>query len=118
MTTEIFDIQPNLTKTEILKLIQERHEEVASFYDIFVVDENRKLLGTLHLQELLIAKEDLAAKDLMNNTDIKSINADMHWKEVAEFMNKYDLITVPVLSEENELLGMVSVDDILDRLLT
>jgi CBS domain-containing protein/sporulation protein YlmC with PRC-barrel domain len=118
MTTEIFDVHKDLKKSEILNLIQERHEEVASFYDIFIVDDNKKLLGTLHLHELLIMKDDFTINDMMNDTDIKSINAKMHWKDVAEFMNKYDLITVPVVSSENELLGMVSVDDILDRLLS
>lgn len=118
MTTEIFEVPLTLKKSEILALIQEKHSEVASFYDIYVVDENKKLLGTLNIQDLLIMKEDLPIKDLMNDSDIKSISADTHWKEVAEFMNKYNLITVPIVSNENELLGMISVDDILDRLLS
>ena len=118
MTTEIFDVNQNLTKSEILNLIQVRHEEVASFYDIYVVDENKKLIGTLHLQDLLVLKDDAVIRDIMNNSDIKSITSDTHWKDVAEFMNKYSLITVPVTSSDNELLGMVSVDDILDRLLS
>ena len=118
MTTEIFEISSHLSKVEILNQIQERHQEVVSFYDIYVVDEHRKLVGTINLQELIIAGNSTLAKDIMNNTDIKSINAEMHWKDVAEFMNKYNLITVPVISHEHELLGMVSVDDILDRLLS
>jgi sporulation protein YlmC with PRC-barrel domain/CBS domain-containing protein len=118
MTTEIFDVNQNLTKSEILNLIQVRHEEVASFYDIYVVDENKKLIGTLQLQDLLVLKDDAVIRDIMNNSDIKSITSDTHWKDVAEFMNKYSLITVPVTSSDNELLGMVSVDDILDRLLS
>lgn len=118
MTTEYFEVLPALKKSEVLQLIQERHEEVASFYDIYIVDEAKKLIGTLNLQEMLIQKEDLTVKEMMNESDIKSITSDTHWKEVAEFMNKYSLTSVPVVSDTNELLGMVSFDDILDRLLS
>ena len=54
----------------------------------------------------------------LNFSDIKSLEVTTHWKEVADYMNKYNLVAVPIVSKENELLGMVSVDDILDRLLT
>ena len=63
-------------------------------------------------------QEDLQVKEMMNDSDIKCLRVDTHWKEVANFMNKYNMITVPIVSKENELLGMVSVDDILDRLLS
>jgi magnesium transporter len=118
MTSEYFDLNENLKRSEVLELIQERHAEVASYYDFYVVDENRKLIGTLSLQDMLIYKEDLLVREMMNANDIKSISAEIHWKEVAEFMNKYNLITVPIVSEDYELLGMISVDDILDRLLS
>ena len=118
MTSEIFEVTSDIRKSEVLKLIQERHDEVASFFDIYVVDDLHKLIGTLSLQELLIHKEDLAVREMMNDSDIKFLNVDTHWKDVAEFMNKYSMITVPIVSNDNELLGMVSVDDVLDRLLS
>ena len=118
MTSEIFEVSSNLTRTEVLALIQEKHDEVASFFDIYVVDDNHTLIGTLSLQELLIHKENLLVSEMMNDSDIKCLNADTHWKQVADFMNKYSMVTVPIISDEFELLGMVSVDDILDRLLS
>lgn len=118
MTSEIFEIKSNLQKHEVLGLIKEVHAEVASFYDMYIVDDNKTLIGTLSLQELLIQPENSYIHEIMNSTDIKSLNADTHWKEVAEFMNKYNLITVPIVSKSNELLGMVSVDDVMDRLLS
>lgn len=118
MTSEIFEIKSNLQKHDVLKLIKENHSEVASFYDIYVVDDNKNLIGTLSLQELLIHPENSFIHEIMNSTDIKSLHADTHWKEVAEFMNKYNLITVPIVAQNNELLGMVSVDDVMDRLLS
>ena len=118
MTSEIFEVIASLKKSEVLALIQEKHNEFASFFDIYVVDENRILIGTLSLQELLIHKENLAISEMMNDSDIKCLRADTHWKQVAEFMNKYNMVTVPIISSDNELLGMVSVDDVLDRLLS
>ncbi len=118
MTSEIFEVNADLTKSEVLKLIQEKHDEVVSFFDIYVIDENKKLIGTLSLQEMLIHQENLTVLEMMNDSDIKFMNVDTHWKEVANFMNKYNMITVPIVSDDNELLGMVSVDDILDRLLS
>jgi magnesium transporter len=118
MTSEIFEVTADLKKSEVLLLIQEKHDEVASFYDIYVVDENHILIGTLSLQELLIHKENLLVGEMMNDSDIKYLNASTHWKQVADFMNKYNMVTVPIISNEHELLGMVSVDDILDRLLS
>ncbi len=118
MTSEIFEVTANLKKSEVLALIQKNHDEVASFFDIYVVDENHFLVGTLSVQELLIHKEDLLVSEMMNDSDIKCLPADTHWKQVADFMNKYSMVTVPIIAADNELLGMVSVDDILDRLLS
>lgn len=118
MTSEIFEVTAELRKSEVLALIQEKHDEVASFFDIYVIDENHILIGTLSLQELLIHKENLLVSEMMNDSDIKCLKADTHWKQVADFMNKYSMVTVPIISHEYELLGMVSVDDVLDRLLS
>lgn len=118
MTSEIFEVTAESTKAEVLNLIKQRYDEVVSFYDIYVIDDNRILIGTLSLQELLIHNETMTVRDMMNESDIKCMFVDTHWKEVAQFMNKYNMITVPIVSREYELLGMVSVDDILDRLLS
>lgn len=118
MTSEIFEVKTNLQKFEVLKMIKESHSEVASFYDIYIIDDNKNLIGTLSLQELLIHPENAFIHEIMNSTDIKFLYADTHWKEVAQFMNKYNLITVPIVAKNNELLGMVSVDDVMDRLLS
>lgn len=118
MTSSYFDISPHLKKSELLQLIQDKHGEVASFYDFYVIDENHKLIGSLNLQEMLIVKEDLKVSEMMNDSDIHFAKADWHWKEAAEYMNKYNLVTVPVVGNDGELLGMISVDDILDRLLS
>jgi sporulation protein YlmC with PRC-barrel domain/flagellar motility protein MotE (MotC chaperone)/CBS domain-containing protein len=118
MTSEILEVTPNLQKHEVLQLIKDNHAEVASFYDIYVVDEHKNLVGTLSLQELLIQSENAFIHEIMNATDMKYLHADTHWKDVAEFMNKYNLITVPIIAKNNELLGMVSVDDVMDRLLS
>lgn len=118
MTSEIFEVTADTSKAEVLKQIKQRYDEVASFYDIYVINENKTLVGTLSLQELLIHNEDVQVKEMMNESDIKCLFVDTHWKEVAQFMNKYNMVTCPIVSRNYELLGMISVDDILDRLLS
>jgi magnesium transporter len=118
MTSEVLELSEEMTKIEVLSLIQQKHEEVASFYEMYVIDDKRSLIGTLSLQELITKRDDARVKEIMNYSDIKSLEVTTHWKEVADYMNKYNLIAVPIVSAENELLGMVSVDDVLDRLLT
>ena len=118
MTSEIFEIQGSLQKHEVLQLIKDKHEEVVSFYDIYVVDDNKKLIGTLSLQELLIHPENVIINDIMNSSDMKFLYVETSWKSVAEFMNKYNLVTVPIIDKNHELLGMVSVDDVMERLLS
>ncbi len=117
MSTEVFQVLAKNSKEDILKLIQEEHDEFENINDIFVVDENEKLLGTLALVDLLRQKSNLSVSEIMEKDDIKSLHPKTNWREIASFMSKYNLNNVPIVSDEQELLGLVSVDDILPWLL-
>jgi CBS domain-containing protein len=117
MTTEVFQVPASTTRDDILKLIQEGHEEIDSIYDIYVVDDNEKLLGLSTLHNILIHKENLPISEIMNKSDIKSLSPTTQWREMAEFISKYNLINVPIVDTNGKLLGTVSVDDILPWLL-
>lgn len=117
MSTEVFEISPNLLKDEILEYIQENHEELETLYDLYIVDKEQKLLGSCELRDLLICKDNVKIETIMNRNDIKSVGPDQPWKQVAQYMSKYNLINVPVLNDENKILGIISVDDILPWLL-
>jgi len=117
MSTEVFEISPYNKKSEILKIIQETYQDLESIYDIFVIDAGQRLIGTCSLSKILIQKEDIEVGEIMSTSDIKSLTAQTPWREVAEFMSKYNLINVPIVGGKEELLGIVSVDDVLPWLL-
>jgi CBS domain-containing protein/sporulation protein YlmC with PRC-barrel domain len=114
MSTESLEVKSNFTKDQIIKQIQENHEDLETVYDIYVTDEKDRLIGTCSLRQLIINRENIEVKDIMETTDMKYMYPDDSWEDVAEFMSKYNLINVPIVEEKDlELLGVVSVDDIL-----
>ena len=120
MTTELFEVSKDLTKADVLpKLIQEKHEELETIYDLYVIDEDNKLLGTLELDLLIQINEKITLGEIMTSEEYTSHLQGSHWKEVTDVMDKYNLINVPVVDDKNnKLLGIISVDDILHRLLS
>lgn len=117
MSTEVFEISPDSTRTQVLDFIKEKHEEFENIYDIFLVDGDSRLVGTCSIQELLIQSEDVRMRDIMRDKDLKTLTPEVHWKEVARYMSKYNLINLPIINDESKLLGIISVDDVLPWLL-
>ncbi len=116
MSTEYLYISSNDTKENVLKLIKNKNDDYETVYDIFVIDSKDKLQGTISLRKVLGLDSDDKISKFMNSHDIKSVPPDWSWKEVAKYMNKYNLINVPVCKDE-KILGIISIDDILQRLL-
>jgi magnesium transporter len=117
MSTEVFEVSKYFKKSDIIHLIQEKDETLETIYDLYIIDEKYKLLGSCTLRRLLTQKEDIILEQIMETYDIKFLRPDTHWKEVASFMSKYNLINVPIIGPEDKLLGIVSVDDLLPWLL-
>lgn len=117
MSSEYFDVTPLSTKKQILDRFKSEFNDIENIFDIFITDEQGTLIGVCPIQNLLLAEDNLYIKEFMQHEDLKSINVEESWKDVAEYMNKYNLINVPVIDEQNKLLGIISVDDILSWLL-
>ena len=117
MSSEVFQVPPDTRKNDIMNIIQDKHEDIESIYDIYIIDNKHKLIGTCPLNKILIQKENITLKDIMISNDIKSLTPDIHWWDVASYMSKYNLINVPIVNKNFELLGSISVDDILPWLL-
>jgi sporulation protein YlmC with PRC-barrel domain/CBS domain-containing protein len=118
MSTEYLSISKTKKKDEIMLQVQKEHEDLETIYSIYIVDEHHKLIGQCSLRRLIAQKENIEVGEVMNSRDIKSLYPSTHWKEVATFMSKYNLMYAPVISEEdNKLLGIISVDDLLPWLL-
>ena len=118
MSNEVFEITPNLKKQDILNIIQNEFDEIESIYDIYIINHEKQLIGQCPLNKLLAKKENISIGEIMEKNDIKYLYPSAHWREVAELMCKYNLINLPIVDpKNNELLGIVSVDDVLPWLL-
>lgn len=117
MSSEVFEVHPEHRRSQIITMIQEKFDDFESIYDLYIIDNVGKLIGTCSLAKILIHKEDIQVGEVMTTHDIKSLAPNTSWKDVASYMSKYNLINVPIVDEKKELLGIVSVDDILPWLL-
>ena len=94
--------------------LRKQAEEVEKVYTIYVVDESEKLLGFLSLKRLLFAKPTTKIADLYQDKNVISVKTDVASDEVAKIMEKYDLVTIPVVDLNNKLVGRITIDDVVD----
>jgi magnesium transporter len=96
-----------------IQSIQKDYHDVEMPFYIYVVDENYKLLGVISLRQLVVEKPDAPLKEIMA-TDIFSVRTDVDQEEVARIVARYDILAVPVIDETHKLVGIVTVDDVID----
>ena len=116
MTNVFIAYPPEITVKEAIDRFRRDAEEVETVYYIYVIAENEKLLGVVSLRDLLLAGLDTSLSEIME-TKVKSVTPDTDEVDVAEIVSKYNLVALPVVDTEGALLGIVAVDDILDRIL-
>lgn len=115
MTTELISFPENMTVEEAIRRLREIAAEAETVYYVYVVDEESRLIGVLSLRELIAAADGTRLSEIMRRNVI-NVTADMDQEEVARMVSKYDLLAVPVVDERKRLLGIITVDDILDVL--
>jgi magnesium transporter len=113
MAKELIRARTNWTVVECIDEIRKQAENVTKFYTAWVVDENDKLLGKLALQKLIISDSKTLVKDIYDD-DITSVETYMEDREVAEIMRKYDLESVAVVNVQGQLVGRITIDDVVD----
>lgn len=118
MTTEFVELKKDMTARQGVVSIQEnfRAGYRENIYSVFVTDENHKLIGSISLQDLLKAPPDIFIRDIMLGTDLIKIDADSDEKDVIALFKKYDLLDAPVVDKGNILVGLITVDDIVDKI--
>ncbi|MCM8830829.1 MAG: magnesium transporter [Candidatus Omnitrophica bacterium] len=116
MTTDFVEFKKDMTARQALIFLQEnlRSTHRENIYSIYVTDENHKLIGSVSLQDLLKAPPDIYIKDIMSLPEFIKVNVSADIIEVARQFKKYDLLDVPVVDNENVLLGIITIDDIVD----
>ncbi|MFH1777893.1 MAG: magnesium transporter [Candidatus Omnitrophota bacterium] len=113
MTTEFVELKKDMTARRAILSVQQsqRHKNI---YSVYVTSEEHYLLGRVSLQNLVVAAPDMLVKDIMNGCENIKINVVMDDEAVAKLFSKYDLLDAPVVSDKNVLLGIVTIDDIVD----
>ncbi len=112
MTTEFVSLNENLTSDESIKQLRNIALDWPSFY-IYVSDKEGHLKGVVRLRKLIATKGDAYLKDIMNS-DLITVKPHIDQEEVAVLVEKYNLLALPVVDEENKLVGIVTADDVLE----
>ena len=113
MAKELIKVNSNWSVMRCVKEMRRQAEDVELVYTIYVVDDNNVLLGTLSLKRLLLTDSKAIISHIMKE-DIIKVSATMNQEEVANTMNKYDLIVLPVVNDLNRLIGRITADDVMD----
>jgi magnesium transporter len=113
MTTEYIALRSDLTVGEALKKIKEIGPRTEVIETIFVLGKNKELIGTADLRDILVAPENKMLIDIIDDNAI-SVYPEMDQEEVSLLVSKYDLKVIPVVNRKNLLLGIITVDDIID----
>lgn len=113
MTAEFTDLRQSMTVMEAIDHIRRTGADSESIYTCYVTNASRKLEGVLTIRELLLAKDDQRVGDLME-TDVINAETTEDQEEAVARMMKYDFISLPVVDKEQRLVGIVTVDDVMD----
>ncbi|MGF1530341.1 MAG: magnesium transporter [Puniceicoccaceae bacterium] len=114
MTTEVMTLSPDLTIDQAIGEVRRLSEEIESVYYIYVVDEERRLLGVVSMRQLLLSKSHLKVRDIMVTEVHGRCSVDDDREKVAHELMAHNLIALPVTDEDNRLLGIVTHDDVMD----
>ncbi len=113
MSPEVLALPADLRAHEAIRFIRRKAEEMETVYYAYVVDEESRLLGVLSLRDLVLATLDTPVTEIMN-PEVVTLPPDMDVEEVARLFDKYNFLALPVVDGDKKLLGIVTVDDVMD----
>jgi magnesium transporter len=115
MVPDFIALKEDVTAREAIESLQKEHSDVEMAFYLYVVDEYGKLVGVSSLRQLVVVPPEKPLKEFMS-TDVFSVQTDMDQEEVARIVARYDILAVPVVDDANRLVGIVTVDDVIDIL--
>jgi len=115
MTTEYVQLREGLTVSQALEKIRLTDRDKETIYYAYVTDEQRRLIQVISLRQLLFSIPTALVRDIGSNRVVKAYT-DMPEEQVAQLMKRYDLIALPVVDREDRLVGIVTIDDMVDIL--
>ena len=113
MTTEFIVLRPDMTAEMAIKRIRRTGVDKETIYTCYVTDENNRLIGITTVKDLLLAEDDNPVKDMMEENVI-SVHTLDDQEQVAQLFSNYDFLALPVVDNEQRLVGIVTIDDAID----
>jgi magnesium transporter len=113
MVTEFIALREDTTAAQAIESLQREYQEVEMPFYLYVVDDYGKLVGVCSLRQLVVVAPDTPLKQFMT-TSIFSVRTNVDQEEVAKIVARYDILAVPVVDDANHLMGIVTVDDVID----
>ena len=113
MTVEYLDFKEYNTIKDALKKIRTDYDEQETINVCFVTDKKRELIGTITLKDLVIHEENTPLSEIMNE-DFISVSTQTDQEDVAKLIQEYDITLVPVVDSEHKLVGIITIDDVID----
>ncbi len=113
MTTEFIDLKEFHSAAQALAIVRRRARDTETIYSLYITDASRHLTGILSLRDLVVADPEDRVGDVMTR-EVVSIATDTNQEEVARVIQRYDFLAVPVVDREQRLVGIVTVDDVID----
>jgi magnesium transporter len=113
MTTEYATVPPNVTAEQAVALVRQQAPSRETIYSIYVLDEARHLIGFLSLRDLILARPSERVHDIMRR-DVVSVRVEQDREEAANELAQYDFLAIPVVDDQNRLVGIITHDDVID----
>ena len=113
MTPNYVAVRSDWTAAQALEHIRKYGRDSETLSMIYVIDDKKRLQDEIRLRKILLAESSQKISELMDNEYV-CLRADQHEKEAVDYFRKYDLYALPLVDSHNVLVGMVTVDDVLD----
>ena len=113
MTSAFIALQRRMTASQAISAIRTWHPDEETIYYLFVTDRLKRLVGVVNLRQLIVADPTTPIAEIMD-PDVIYVDADTDQEVCADLMRRYDLIALPVVSESDHLLGIITIDDLVD----
>jgi magnesium transporter len=113
MQLELVAVPQDVTVKDAIEQIRSRAHEVEDLHNVFILDDDEKLVGVLPLRKLILASPDSLIAPIMDAATI-NVTPEVDQEEVAEIFRKYDIVSLPVVDHAGKLLGRIMVDDVVD----
>ncbi len=113
MMAELAAIHEEALVAEAIEHLREHQDEIRELYNVYLVDDQRHLKGSLSLRDMVLARPGMPLSAFMDDAPVRA-TPDMDQEEVAQLFRKYDLVSLPVVDEQGVLVGRITVDDVMD----